>query len=209
MANQTLRLYPFSPREAVAAAIPMSLAALLSGCAATSTSTPTASSDTREEIYVLRSIREQHTPSPDWCSPDRTGFAPLPSDAEHLFSFWTLQVQSSDGKVTQFKQRQVADARACFGPTGDPAVRNFYAEGKLAALPFRGKGECRVMRVDYPEKSLFPVRCVLNLSEMPAPYVGGMLTANTMASKAPMGGETDPPGYTQSSIATIRLWKSN
>jgi hypothetical protein len=41
-----------------------------------------------------------------------------------------------------------------------------------------------------------------------APYVGGVLTTNTITSKAGFGGETDPPGYTQASIATIRLWKA-
>jgi hypothetical protein len=30
-----------------------------------------------------------------------------------------------------------------------------------------------------------------------------------MTSKAAFGGDTDPPGYTQASIATIRLWRSD
>jgi hypothetical protein len=29
-----------------------------------------------------------------------------------------------------------------------------------------------------------------------------------LTSKAAFGGESDPPGYTQASIATIRLWKA-
>lgn len=40
-----------------------------------------------------------------------------------------------------------------------------------------------------------------------APYVGGLLTTNTLTSRAAFGGDSDPPGYTQASIATIRLWK--
>jgi hypothetical protein len=31
------------------------------------------------------------------------------------------------------------------------------------------------------------------------------VTTNTITSKATFGGHTDPPGYTQASIATIRL----
>jgi hypothetical protein len=62
--------------------------------------------------------------------------------------------------------------------------------------------------VDFPEPGLFPVRCQLILNGMEKPYVGGLLTTNTLTSKAPLGGDTDPYGYTQASIATIRLWKA-
>lgn len=40
-----------------------------------------------EEIYILRSIREQHEPVDGWCSSARTGFEPFPTDAERFFSF--------------------------------------------------------------------------------------------------------------------------
>jgi hypothetical protein len=78
----------------------------------------------------------------------------------------------------------------------------------LGAIAFRGRGECLALGIDVPEAGLFPVRCQLLLSDLPAPYVGGLLTTNTITSKAPFGGETDPSGYTQASIATIRLWKT-
>jgi hypothetical protein len=42
---------------------------------------------------------------------------------------------------------------------------------------------------------------------LPAPYLGGLLTTNTMTSQAALGGDTNPPGYTQASIATLRLWR--
>jgi hypothetical protein len=42
-----------------------------------------------------------------------------------------------------------------------------------------------------------------------APYVGGVLTTNAVTSQAAFGSEIDPPGYTQASIATIRLWGTN
>lgn len=75
-------------------------------------------------------------------------------------------------------------------------------------MSFRGNGECLALKVNFPKAGLFPVRCQLVLSGTPAPYVGGFLTTNTMTSKAAFGGVTEPPGYTQASIATIRLWKS-
>lgn len=108
----------------------------------------------------------------------------------------------------QTKDTRVAELHACFGATGEPARQNFYAEVQLGSISFRGNGECLAVKTDFPEKGLFPVRCQLVLSGLPAPYVGGLLTTNTMTSNSAFGGDTDPSGYTQASIATIRLWKS-
>jgi hypothetical protein len=160
-----------------------------------------------EEIYILRSIREQREPSADWCSSAKTGFEPLAKDPERFFSFWSLRVRP-DGRVVDTKYKRAAELRACFGATSEPARQNFYAEIKLGSLSFRGNGECLALKIDFPDAGLFPVRCQLVLSGLPAPYVGGVLTTNTIASKAGFGGDTDPPGYTQASIATIRLWKA-
>ena len=78
----------------------------------------------------------------------------------------------------------------------------------MGAITFRGSGECLALMTDLPEAGLFPVRCQLVLSGLPAPFVGGLLTTNTMTSMAPFGGDTEPPGYAQASIATIRLWRA-
>ena len=181
---------------------------LLSACAAPSGPAAPSPSAAREEIYILRSIREPQPPTAGWCSPSRTGFEPFPTDAERFFSFWSLQLRPEDGRVIDAKQSRVAELRACFGATADRTRQNFYAEVRLGALSFRGSGECQALAIDVPQVGLFPVRCQLVLGGLPAPYVGGLLTTNTMASKAAFGGDTDPPGYTQASIATIRLWKS-
>ena len=182
---------------------------LLCACATQSGITAAAEPEaTLEDIYVLRSIREPREPVADWCSSSKTGFEPFPKDAERFFSFWTAGVEPESGKVIDAKQTRAAELRACFGPTSEPALQNFYAEIKLGSISFRGNGECRAVKVDFPQAGLFPVRCQLVLSGLPAPYVGGLLTTNTMTSKVAFGGDTDPPGYTQASIATIRLWKS-
>ncbi|HEV7766681.1 MAG TPA: SMP-30/gluconolactonase/LRE family protein [Thermoanaerobaculia bacterium] len=163
--------------------------------------------DPLEEIYVLRSIREQKPPTPDGCASSKTGFEPFPTDGERFFSFWSVRTQAEDGKVVDAKQARVASLRGCFGPTEDRARQSFDAEVELGSISFRGRGECLALGIDVPEAGLFPVRCQLILSGLPAPYVGGLLTTNTITSKAAFGGDTDPSGYTQASIATIRLWK--
>jgi len=162
----------------------------------------------REEIYVLRSIREPRGSEEGWCSPDRTGFEPFATDAERFFSFWSLVLRADDGRAVQTKDMRVADLRGCFGATTDRARQNFYAEGHVGSTAFRGNGECHAIRTDFPVAGLTTVRCQLLLSGLRAPYVGGLLTSNTLTSQATFGGATIPPGYTQASIATIRLWKS-
>ena len=184
------------------------VSALLSVCAFPSGKAAGQSAAAPEEIYILRSIREFRAPTTGWCSSAKAGFESFATDAERFFSFWSVRSRPEDGRVIEAKQARVAELRACFGPTSEPARQHFYAEITLSSISFRGNGECLAMKVDFPEAGLFPVRCQLVLDGLPTPYVGGLLTTNTITSKAGFGDETDPPGYTQASIATIRLWKS-
>ena len=105
------------------------------------------------------------------------------------------------------------DRIAIYGPNGAGKSTMLQALSALlpiasGAISFRGKGECLALGINVPEPGLFPVRCQLVLSDLPPPFIGGLLTTNTIASKASFGGDTDPSGYTQASIATIRLWKA-
>jgi hypothetical protein len=204
---KTDRLNASARRGSIAAAAIAGVAALLSAGATPSASAAPRAKAALEKIYILRSIRERHEAVADWCSSTKTGFEPFATDAERLFSFWSLRLRP-DGRVVEAKHARVAELRACFGATSDPARQDFYAEIKLGSMAFRGSGECRAVQVDFPQAGLFPVRCQLILSGLPAPYVGGLLTTNTMTSKAAFGGDTEPAGYTQASIATIRLWKA-
>jgi hypothetical protein len=199
------RSAPIGSSLATAAAI-IAVCTTLSACAAKATIAPPPDS-ALEAIYLLRSIRERQAPTSDGCAASRTGFEPFPTDAERFFSFWSVRSRAEDGRVLDAKQARVAELRGCFGPTADRARQHFYAEVELGAISFRGAGECLALGIDVPEAGLFPVRCQLVLSGLPAPFVGGLLTTNTITSKAPFGGDTDPSGYTQASIATIRLWK--
>jgi hypothetical protein len=208
MSWQTNRLIPSVLCVSIATAAIVSVVTLLSAYAAPSDNSEIHPTATQEEIYILRSIREQREPAASWCSSAKTGFEPFPADAERFFSFWSLRLRPEDGRVIQTKDTHVADLHACFGATSERARQNFYAEVKLGSISFRGNGECLAIKIDFPEVGLFPVRCQLVLSGLPAPYVGGLLTTNTVTSRAAFGGDTDPPGYTQASIATIRLWKS-
>lgn len=162
----------------------------------------------RETIYVLRSIREPLASKTAGCASSRTGFVPMPTDGERDFSFWSVRTRPEDGQMVDAHASQVATLHGCFGATPDRARQQFFADITLGPLAFHGIGECLALGINVPEAGLFPVRCQLVLSGLPAPYVGGLLTTNTITSRAALGGDTDPRGYTQASIATIRLWKA-
>jgi hypothetical protein len=200
------RRSPYSGCQPIALAGAVAIA-LLSSCAAPAADPP-AGDGALEEIYVLRSIREPHTPTAGGCAKDRTGFEPFATDADRFFSFWSVEVRTEDGRVSDAKRARVAELRGCFGSTAEPARQNFHADIQLGVIAFQGRGECLALMADFPETGLFPVRCQLELSGLPAPFVGGLLTTNTLTSAAAFGGETQPAGYAQASIATIRLWRS-
>ena len=187
------------------------LASAMLGCATPNSgpgNAPVAGS--REDIYVLRSVREERNPKSTWCTAERTGFTPFNNGflLEDRFTMWSVAVKPQDGRISDAKAGIVGDLHACFGATADPKVISFYTDGRLASIPLTGRGDCLVARTDFPEKGLTTFRCYLELSGMPAPYVGGSLATNTIGSKAVLGTETDPPGYVQQSIATIRLWRA-
>ena len=158
-----------------------------------------------EEIYVARSVREFRIAPTEFCSKTKTGFK---SDFfEDQYSLRSTATSTFDGRMVNANIRRIGTGHGCFGRTADPAVLNFYLELHLAKAALTGIGECRRNKSDFPERGLIAWHCFLNLSDPSGRYVGGQLTSNTMTSRKDLGLETDPPGYTQSSIATIRLWK--
>jgi hypothetical protein len=74
-------------------------------------------------------------------------------------------------------------------------------------VPLIGHGQCLTTKTAFPETGITVLTCHLDLTGLPSAYVGGQLTTNTVGSRATIGPDSDPPGYTQPSIATVRLWK--
>lgn len=172
---------------------------LLAGCAAAPPS--------REDILVLRSVREMRTETADWCTVGRTGFA-SPAGGfmwEDRFSMWAVRTDAADGHVVEALTERAGELRTCLAPTADPRLLAFYAEGLLAGVAVSGRGDCRVLARDTPEKGYTPVSCQLALQA--AGYASGQLVSHTLSTPVILGAATDPPGYTQVSIATIRLWR--
>lgn len=158
-----------------------------------------------EEIYVARSVREARVAATEFCAKSKTGF-----DADFFEDQYTLRSvasSASDGRVVNANVRRIGTGHACFGRTANRAILNFYLDLQLGKTTLRGIGDCRETNSDFPETGIIVWRCFLELSDPLGKYIGGQLTSNTVSSLKALGTETDPPGYVQSSIATIRLWK--
>jgi hypothetical protein len=158
-----------------------------------------------EDILVVRSWRLTRNDATAFCAQDRTGFEK--QTVEDTYHFKSVSTDTTTGRVTDADVQVVGRLHACFGGTAEAGVFTFYAEGSLGTVAFSGKGECRVVRNDFPESGLRSTRCHMILSGLPDPYAGGLLTTNTITSRNQLGGVSDPWGYVQPSIATVRLWK--
>ena len=159
-----------------------------------------------EDIHVVRSLRLSRVPATDFCSIGRSGFGN--ATIEDRYDFRVVITKAADGKVVDSTATTIGGLHACFGPSSNPLISNFFAEGTLGNIAFIGRGECRQARRDFPEPGLTLYRCYLDIEGLPTGYVSGMLTTNTVTSRQSIGEVSDPPGYTQPSIATVRLWKA-
>ncbi len=157
-----------------------------------------------EAIYMARSIRESRVTATKFCEQTKTGFS---ARIEDRYTRRSIATRPTDGLITNTNVNKIGSLHVCFGPTSDPTTFNFYAEGVLGNVTFTGSGDCRTVKQDFPEPGISSARCFLELRDLPTGYVGGLLTSNTVASRNPIGENSDPPGYTQPSIATVRLWK--
>ena len=160
--------------------------------------------DSVEDIYVVRSVRLSRVTPTAFCAAKRVGFD---SQNDDQYSFKAVATRAADGTITNAAGPEAGRAHACFGPTSDPSILNFYAEGSLGTVTFTGRGQCRLLRADVPEPGINRATCFLELANLPAFYIGGLLTSNTILSRQLNGETSDPRGYVQASIATIRLWR--
>ncbi|HJR34068.1 MAG TPA: hypothetical protein VJ817_03920 [Gemmatimonadales bacterium] len=160
--------------------------------------------DSVESIYIARSWRTSRVSPTAFCSQGHAGFAG--ATIEDHYSFRSVGV-APDGRVTDADVQEVGRLHACLAQL--PASKfNFFAQGVVGTVPFTGRGECETLGTDVPEPGLLSQRCYLRLEHLPPGYLGGLLTTNTINSRNLIGGASDPPGYTQPSIATVRLWRS-
>jgi hypothetical protein len=163
-----------------------------------------ASGQSVEEIRIVRSIRVSRVPPSSFCSQSRTTFRA--AQYEDRYSFAAVRTRSTDGVVLDAVTRKVGSGRGCLGPADSAGLLNIYLEVELSGIRFAGVGKCTSGKSGFPEPGLNILSCFADLTGVTNPYIGGLLTTNTLLSRTG-GAESDPPGYVQASIATVRLWK--
>src|ERR1700757_1746854 len=70
-----------------------------------------------EDIYVLRSLREERSAPDVFCAPSKTGFT---AKFQDRYSFKVVVTRAADGKVVDAKGREAGMMHACFD--GAPGV---------------------------------------------------------------------------------------
>jgi len=158
-----------------------------------------------EEIFIIRSVHLSRVPPTAFCDSARTGNPTTLNEGE--YEFRAVTTEASSGLVTSAGGPTVGRLKGCFGATPDPRVLSFYAEAVVHEIAWIGRGECQNTRNDFPEAGFALNACHLDIADLPDGYVGGQLSTNTVISRQPLGMQSDPPGYAQPSIATVRLWK--
>jgi hypothetical protein len=158
-----------------------------------------------EEIYIARSVPESQTAPTEFCVPAKTGFGDAVFEAS--FSFRSVSINTSDGRLLNTNVSTIGSFHGCFGRTANSTTFNAFAELRIGSKTLTGIGECHRVKSDFPERGITEGHCFLDLSAPNDQYVGGLLTTNSITSLKGIGLDTDPPGYTQASIATVRIWK--
>ena len=157
-----------------------------------------------EDIFVYRTLRIARSAPDAFCAESTTGFKASVMDR---YALRAVATRASDGKVVDVAAGEVGTMLTCFGKAPGADDVNFYSVGVLAGVAVTGKGKCTTIANDVPEPGITSVRCFQTLSNLSKPYIGGVATSNTVASRELIGDHSDPPGYTQLSIVTIRLWR--
>ena len=108
-----------------------------------------------EDIYILRSLREERSAPDPFCAASKTGFIARVQDR---YSFRAVVTRAPDGKVVDAKAHEAGMLRACFDGVPGAADANFYAEGVIAGIPATGRGRCTEVAADFPEPGITSMR---------------------------------------------------
>lgn len=181
-------------------------------------SSPSDHSGRPEDVFVYRVVRVTRASVGSECA--GAGFR---VSGQGNYEFTALSVRDTSGEVTFEVKQKVGESLGCFGPRSDSAPMPFYSRLNINGIKAVGRGECATRYEDFPEPHVIIQDCWLKLENLSAGYVGGFVTMNSLATTggAPntaaardctggpcgRGYESNPPGYFQTSVATMRVWR--
>jgi hypothetical protein len=158
-----------------------------------------------EDVYVFRTILTRRLTGPDavaYCA-SRVAFTPSANSYLDLVSVGT---RAGDGLITQNRLKVIGRLVTCTGTTSNPNVSNFYGEGEIGGVRFRGDGDCTRYE-GAPAVGATSLRCYNRAAVLNAGYSGGLLISNTIAPPDFPATGVVPAGYLATSVAVARFWK--
>ena len=126
---------------------------------------------------------------------------------EDHYTFRSVATDPSSSRIVNADAAKAGSIRACFGRTAEAGVLELYGELEVHGITGKAFGTCRTTKTDFPEQGVNLFACAFELFDLSGGYIGGQLTTNSLSSGELFGTSSKPDGYTQVSIATIRLWK--
>jgi hypothetical protein len=158
-----------------------------------------------EDVYVFRTILTRRLAGPDaitYCA-SRVTFT---TSANSYFDLVSVGTRAADGLVIDGQLKVIGKLTTCTGPTSSPNVLNFYGEGEIGGVRFKGDGDCaRDERA--PIGGATSLRCYNRAAVLNEGYSGGLLVSNTIAPPEFPAGGVAPAGYLATSVAVARFWR--
>jgi hypothetical protein len=158
-----------------------------------------------EEIYILRTVRKEHTRG----ATPACAAAPFAVANEDVYEVWSMEQRSSDGRLIQTHKQEAGAFRICIGQLAAGKPFDIYTVGNMGGKNQTGLGQCSATAAQPPLKTLLALTCVATASDLPPEYAGGSMVTSTLA---PALGRDQPvdahvPGYLSTSVIVMRLWK--
>ena len=157
-----------------------------------------------EEVYIFRSIRTVRVVGADAAEFCRSRVA-FTSFAHDTFDLVSMNV-GPNGLVTGPKVKVIGTLVTCTGRTSNPDVFDFYGEGEINGIRFKGGGDC-LRYAEAPLTGATSVRCHNRTTVLNDGYVGGLITSNSLTPMDASPTGTIPQGYVGTSVAVARFWK--
>jgi hypothetical protein len=158
-----------------------------------------------EDVYVFRTILTRRVTGSEaiaYCG-SRVTFTTLTNSYLDLVSVGT---RAADGLVTDGQLKIIGKLATCTGPTTNPNVLNFYGEGEIGGVRFKGDGECTRYE-NPPTGAVTSLSCYNRAAVLTEGYSGGLLISNTIGPPEFPAGGVVPAGYLATSVAVARFWR--
>lgn len=151
-----------------------------------------------EDILLLRTKRASSAEGPG----PECAQAPFAVRQRDVYQLYAMTADET-GLVTDPMAAPSHSFIACLGAFAEDGSFPMFSIGDLGG-GYTGLNRCGIEAANDPAEGSLLIHCSGRLQTAPEGYTGGHMTSSTLA---PTAGE-DVPGYTTTSIVTMRLWRA-